>query len=95
MQISSIGKKANQPTSNAKKYVLIGLIISVILLIILFVLLILVQSIKPAPALTLNVDGEAKQFATDTFKFTQDNEIYVSLKDVASLIGYRYYDGRI
>lgn len=93
MQISSIGKKVEQPKSKAKKYVLIGLIISAILLFVLLILLVLLQTMKPAPALTLNVDGEEKQFNADTFKFTNDSKIYISLKDVASLIGYRYYDG--
>ena len=94
MLISSIGKNDNQKPSNARKYVLMGLIGSGVLLVIVIVLLLVFSMMKgnePKP-LTVNVNGELKEYSEDTFKFTE-NAIYVSLKDIAGLIGYRYYDG--
>lgn len=91
MQISSIGANNKPNNSKIKKYVLIGLIASFILLIILLVLLVLYSSMTPQK-LTLVVDGNATQFKEDVFIFN-DNKLYVSLEDIAGLIGYRYYKG--
>lgn len=94
MQISSIGKQKKEEPSKARKYVLIGIIISAILLVLVFVLLMVYGLMKKnAPkALTLNIDGEQKTFTEGTFIFSGDN-LYISLKDIAGAIGYRYYDG--
>lgn len=91
MQINSLGASNKPNNSKMKKYILIGLIASFILLILLLVLLVLYSSMTPQK-LTLVVDGNATQFKEDVFIFN-DNKLYVSLEDVASLIGYRYYKG--
>lgn len=90
MQIDNL-KKDVQKNSNLKKYILIGLILAVTLLIILLVVVVLYSSMKPKP-LTVFIDGSAANYTQDTFIFNED-KVYVSLKDIAGLIGYRYYDG--
>ena len=90
MQISSLNANA-QKKSNAKKYVLIGLIISVVLLLLLLVLLVLYSNMIPQKMI-LTIDGQSQNYTEDMFVF-EDNNIYISLKDIANLIGYRYYDG--
>lgn len=91
MQIDSLSNQTEQNKSHAKKFVLIGLILSLILLLILLILLIVYVNNIPHN-LTLVIDGQAKEYTEDTFIF-EDNKIYVSLKDIANSIGYRYYDG--
>ncbi len=93
MQISSLGTNNHEPEkTNLKKYVLIALIASVVLLVIVLICIVLFSNMKPK-TLTLLVDGQAKEFSQDTFIIDNNNNIYVSLKDIASLIGYRYYNG--
>lgn len=91
MQISSLNSNNRQNNSNAKKYILIGLIISVVLLLIVLVISVLYSSMKPKN-LQLVVNGNSMNFAKDTF-FMENDKIYVSLKDIANLIDYRYYEG--
>ena len=81
MQISSLNSNNRQNNSNAKKYILIGLIISVVLLLIVLVISVLYSSMKPKN-LQLVVNGNSMNFAKDTF-FMENDKIYVSLKDIA------------
>lgn len=91
MQISSLGSNQEPENSNVKKYVLIALIACFVLLIIVLICIVLFSSMKTTP-LTLIVDGETKTFKEDTFIF-DNNNIYVSLEDIANSIGYKYYRG--
>lgn len=92
MQISSLKSNNQSKNSNTKRYILIGLIASVVLLILLLIMLVLFSNMTPQN-LTLAVNGQTVGFAQDTFIF-EDNKIYVSLRDVSNLIEYRYYDGK-
>lgn len=91
MQIGSLNSNKDNKNSKTKKYVLIGLIVSVVLLFLILILLVLFSGMKPQN-LTLSIDGQSKEFAQDTFVF-EEEKVYVSLKDIANLVGYRYYDG--
>lgn len=93
MQINDIGIKKEQTKtkSKAKKYVLIGLIVSAVLLLLLLILLVLISTMTPKN-LTLTVDGTVKTFESDVF-IKENNTLYVSLRDIANLVGYRYYEG--
>lgn len=91
MQINDIGIKKEQTKSKAKKYVLIGLIVSAVLLLLLLIMLVLISTVTPKN-LTLTIDGTVKTFASDVF-IKEDNTLYVSLRDIANLVGYRYYEG--
>ncbi len=91
MQINNLGSNNKQSSSNAKKYILIGLIISVVLLLILLVVSVLYSSMAPKN-LQLLVNGNGMNFTQDTF-LMENGKIYVSLKDIANLIDYRYYEG--
>lgn len=90
MQISSLNSKKEQK-SKARMYILIALVISVVLLLVLLMLLVMLGSATPKK-LTLSIDGTETQYAQGTFMIENDN-VYVSLKDIASLVGYRYNDG--
>lgn len=90
MQINSIGKK-EEKKSNAKKYVLISLIICIVLLFLVLILVVLFNADRPR-GLSLVVNGQTKEYSQDTFVF-EENNIYISLKDVSKLIGYRYEVG--
>ena len=89
MQINSLNSNNRQNNSNAKKYILIGIIISVALLVILLVISVLYSGMKPKQ-LQLIVNGNSIDFANDTF-FMENGKIYVSLKDIANLIDYKYF----
>ena len=91
MQIGNLNASKDNKNSKTKKYVLIGLIVSVVLLFLILTLLIVFSSMKPQK-LMLSIDGQTKEFAQDTFVF-EEEKVYVSLKDIANLVGYRYYDG--
>ena len=91
MQINSLNSNNRQNNSNAKKYILIGIIISVALLVILLVITVLYSGMKPKQ-LQLIVNGNSIDFANDTF-FMENGKIYVSLRDIANLIDYKYYEG--
>lgn len=91
MQISSLGSNPEPEKSNLKKYVLIALIISLVLLVVVLICIVLFSSMK-TNGLTLSVNGENKPFSENTFIF-DNNEIYVSLEDIANVIGYKYYRG--
>lgn len=91
MQISSFGQTNKTQNSKAKKYVLIGLIVAAVLLIVLLIMLVFLSNATPKTT-TLSIDSQTKEYSNSTFIF-DDGKIYVSLKDIANLIGYRYYEG--
>lgn len=90
MQISNLNSKKEQK-SKARMYILIALVVAVVLLLVLLVLLVMFSSATPKK-LTLSIDGKETQFAQGTF-IIENETVYVSLKDIASLVGYRYNDG--
>lgn len=95
MQISSLGTNPEPEQSNLKKYILIALIVSVVLFLVVLICVVIFSGMKPK-TLTLVVDGNAidmGKISSDTFLFDENNNIYVSLSDIANEIGYRYYRG--
>ena len=98
MQINSLGSSNNtEPEkSNLKKYILIALIASVVLLIIVLICIVLFSSMQPK-VLTVSIDGNLvdmqNKLSQDTFIIDENNNVYVSLSDIANEIGYRYYRG--
>ena len=79
--------------NKSKKILIILLIIAVILAIIIFITMMILKGTLPKD-LRLNVDSKYVQIPSELFVFdNQTQEIYISLRDIASLIGYEYYNG--
>ncbi len=70
----------------------------IILLLILFTILavigifILILSIQ-GKSLTASINGNSVNYEPDTFIFTENNVIYISIKDIAGLVGYETHNG--
>lgn len=43
--------------------------------------------------LSASIDGKKVSFTEDTFIFTEDGKVYVSIKDIAPLVGYEAHNG--
>lgn len=90
-----LGQEYNKPKpeSKGKKVVRNLLIVSVILLVILIALIFFLKTNQPQKE-TLYVDNESKTLIQGLIiDDTNTGKQYVSLKDVASLIGYEYQNG--
>lgn len=82
-----------KPKSKGKKVVLNLLIVSIVLLVVVIALIYLVKTNQPKKA-TLSVNGENKNVISGLIINDQaSGKKYVSLKDVAPLIGYEYQNG--
>lgn len=82
-----------KPKSKGKKIVLNLLIISIVLLVLLIVLIYVLKGTEPKKA-TLYVNNESKTVISDLIiNDANTGKKYVSLKDVAALIGYEYQNG--
>ena len=82
-----------KPKSKGKKVVLNLLIVSIVLLVVVIALIYLVKANQPKKA-TLSVNGENKNVISGLIINDQaSGKKYVSLKDVAPLIGYEYQNG--
>lgn len=82
-----------KPKSKGKKVVLTLLIISIILLVILIALIYLLKGSQPKKT-GLYVNEEKKDFVEGLIiDNSTDGKKYISLKDVAPLIGYEYQNG--
>lgn len=78
-----------------KKIKNIMIIISVFIVLLLILSIVLVYRIYVVKKETLkvNIDGKnIARFASDTFVM-EDNELYISIKDFAELVGYQAYNG--
>jgi len=86
-----IGKKYKKPV----KTTTIVSILLAITLIILIAIIILMLSMKENK-LVLTVDGQRLSYTEDTFLFTEGTgDIYISISDIAPLVGYDSHNRRI
>ena len=84
---------APKPKSKGKKVVLNLLIVSIILLVVVIALIYLLKGSQPKKA-SLYVNNESKTVISGLIINDEaSGKKYVSLKDVASLIGYEYQNG--
>ena len=75
-----------------KTATIIGALI-VITFIILLVIIVAIASVQTESKLSLLVNGNAVNYAADTFIISEDGKIYVSIKDIAPLVGYSAHNG--
>lgn len=88
-----MGQENNEKDVKLKKIIKISLIISVVLLIIVAGLMIFLQY-QDSKQLKLYVDRTKTKLADDLLIFDENSDkIYVSIKDMAKLAGYEYYNG--
>jgi len=78
--------------SKKAKTIMAVIIVLIVILILLCVGVIYIMMDLQKNTLKLNVDGKSKKFASDVFIF-EDNEMYISIKDFAKLVGYEAYNG--
>ena len=92
MQIENNGYIPENEEKKSKKIITIIAILIAILVIGIMAVIFLIMSMK-GNKLTVSVDGVTKSFSEDTFIFTDDGKIYVSIKDIAPLVGYTAHNG--
>lgn len=83
----------NQEEKNKKtKKIMIGIIIAIIMLLIISIVLFCIIYYLEGQKFKFFVDGKATMSSSDLFVYEGDN-VYVSIKDIAPIIGYNYYNG--
>ena len=89
-----IGTNMEEKQRKSKKAMIIITALIVFLLIVSIVLFVSIYYLKEAQ-FKFNIDGKAistKTMQTDLFLYEGDN-VYISLPDIAELVGYKYYNG--
>lgn len=89
-----IGTNMEEKQRKSKKAMAIIIALIVFLLIVSIALFVSIYYLKEAQ-FKFNIDGKAistKTMQTDLFLYEGDN-VYISLPDIAELIGYKYYNG--
>lgn len=92
MQIEQDDFVSNQGKSNAPKTATIIAILIGVTVIILMVIIFAMMSMKENK-LAVYIDRNLVTVTEDTFKFTDDGKIYISIKDIATLVGYDAHKG--
>ncbi len=80
-----------QPTQNRHNKILIALVASIILFVIILLVLVLITTMQPK-TLKVYIDEALTDVQEDTF-IIKNSKVYVSIKDIAPLVGYTYYNG--
>lgn len=82
-----------QDNENKNKKITTAIIIALIVVVIAIIaIIVLIMSIT-GNKLTVSIDGVATKVSDDTFIFTDDGKVYVSIRDIAPLIGYSAHNG--
>ena len=84
-----LNNNKNKSGSKTVKIVIALIVLSIIVVIGIIVAIFLLQGNK----LSVSIDGTNVKFNEDTFKFTDSGKIYVSIKDIAPLVGYEAHNG--
>ncbi len=86
-----IGTNAQEKNKKTKK-IMIGIIITIVLLLIAsFIILGVIYYLKQGQ-FKLYIDGKVSKTSDDLFIFEGDT-VYVSIRDIANMVGYQYYNG--
>lgn len=87
-----IGTNQEEKDRKTKK-LMIGITIAIIMLFIISIILFITIYYLNEQQFKFNVDGvRTKMTSSDMFVY-QENKVYVSIKDIAPIIGYDYYNG--
>ena len=76
----------------SKKTTLIIIILIAITLLAVIGIIFLLMTQKNDKML-LSIDGKAVNYSDDTFVFTEDGKVYISIADIAKLVGYEAHKG--
>jgi len=85
-------KQIKREESKGKKMVKILLIMSIILFVAIVLIMVFLSN-KEKSKTTLTVNGQLKEITQDLFINDNNGTQYISIKDLASLLGYQYYGG--
>lgn len=86
-----IGTNTQEKNKKTKKIMIAITIIIVLLLLTSFALLGVIYYLREGQ-FKFSVDGKSVNASEDLFIF-EDNTIYVSIRDIAPIVGYKYYNG--
>ena len=86
-----IGTNKQEKNKKTKRIMIAITIVIILLLIASFVLLAVIYSLKESQ-FKFYVDGNMLKTSENLFVFEGD-KIYVSIRDIAPIVGYKYYNG--
>ncbi len=90
MQIENDYNQTNVKKSSNITKVLIILMILIVIAVIAIICAIMFLQKKP---LTISVNGEVTQLSDDTFIFSDNGKVYISIRDIAQKLGYEAHNG--
>lgn len=86
--------KTKNPKSEKKVTTIVSILIAVTLVIVIGII-ILIMSMQ-GKKLSVTIDGIKTPVNSDVFLFTENNEnVYISIRDIASLVGYEAHNRRV
>lgn len=91
MQIEQDNYEQNNVDKSKKITTAIGIALTVLVVAIIAVIVLIIS--LTGNKLTVVIDGVAVKAPEDTFIFSEDGKVYVSIKDVAPLVGYSFHNG--
>ena len=87
-----IGTNQEEKDRKTKKLML-GITIAIIMLFIISIILFITIYYLNEQQFKFNVDGSRIKMTTSDIFVYQEDKVYVSIKDIAPIIGYDYYNG--
>ena len=87
-----MGQEYEEKGDKAKKVIKISIIVAVIALFIVLGVYMYIYYMD-LQTLKMSVNGESKKITQDLFVIDDSGNVYVSIKDIASVVGYEYYQG--
>lgn len=87
-----MGQEYEEKGDKAKKVIKISIIVAVIALFIVLGVYMYIYYVD-LQTLKMSVNGESKKITQDLFVIDDTGNVYVSIKDIASVVGYEYYQG--
>ena len=79
--------------NNKNQYLKMGLVVAVILLFMLIVVALVLPKGNQVVTQVIKIDGTSKQMPTNFYLTGENNTIYISIEEVAKLLGYSYLRG--
>ena len=91
MQIEQDNIMPDEGSKNKKIMTIIIVLIGVLIIGIMAIMFVI--STMKDEKLSVTVNGTRVKYSEDTFFFTEDDKIYISIKDIAPLVGYSAHNG--
>lgn len=87
-----MGQEYEEKDDKVKKVIKISIIVAVIALFIVLGVYMYIYYMD-LQTLKMSVNGESKKITQDLFVIDDSGSVYVSIKDIAPIVGYEYYQG--